>query len=588
MFSYLVPFTIFVSFQSCESVLKKMSLFQYTSDDEEIDSDYAMEEVSETEDEVLSEDSEEDEDSSDGEDITDNYIGKDGTVWTKTLPVQRKRRSGCNILKSTPGLTAYSRHVSKPLEAFKCLLSDDIMHMLSTATNQKAKNASNSPWPRTTLVEMQAFVGILLLIGICRGQKESVTDMWNSRKAPFLRSIFPAIMPRDRFKALLQYVRFDDVRTRVERRASDRMAALREVSEALLVNCRKAYVPSGQLCIDEQLAAFRGNCPFRVYMKPKPKRYGLKIWTLCDTATSYAWNMQVYTGKQGNVVEREQGKRVVMDLVRGLGPGYGITTDNFFTSLSLAKELLKDKKTITGTIRQSRREIPPILRQNRFRPEKSSLFLYSAETMIVSYIPKRNRSVILMSTQKCDDMVTDVEFDFKPEVILSYNKTKGAVDNLGKLVREYSCGRKTRRWPLALFYQLLDIAAYNAFVIYMTKFPNYCSNMPNRRRLFLEDLGLALIEPELRARAASSFTGLHRSLQRCITDVLRYLDSDIQTQHRQIVPGQRKRGRCVICPRTEDRKHRNTCATCGSFVCNLHAKLQRLCERCCAVTDSDE
>jgi len=37
---------------------------------------------------------------------------------------------------------------------------------------------------------------------------------------------------------------------------------------------------------------------------------------------------------------------------------------------------------------------------------------------------------------------------------------------MDKLLGEYSAHRKTNRWPLALFYNILDVAALAAYLIY--------------------------------------------------------------------------------------------------------------------------
>lgn len=77
-----------------------------------------------------------------------------------------------------------------------------------------------------------------------------------------------------------------------------------------------------------------------------------------------------------------------MDLVDGLGSGYGVTTDNFFTSLKLSKELLQQSKTITGTIRKSRKEVPKQFIPQKQRAEHSSEILYTNDAILVSYVPK--------------------------------------------------------------------------------------------------------------------------------------------------------------------------------------------------------
>jgi len=59
----------------------------------------------------------------------------------------------------------------------------------------------------------------------------------------------------------------------------------------------KSFVPYENVTVDEQLVPFRGRCSFTQYMKSKPAKYGLKLWVLCDASTSYALNLQVYTGR---------------------------------------------------------------------------------------------------------------------------------------------------------------------------------------------------------------------------------------------------------------------------------------------------
>lgn len=47
----------------------------------------------------------------------------------------------------------------------------------------------------------------------------------------------------------------------------------------------------------------------------KTARYGIKICAACDAVSSYAWNMQIYKGKQKTeAAERNRGMRVVLDI----------------------------------------------------------------------------------------------------------------------------------------------------------------------------------------------------------------------------------------------------------------------------------
>ena len=90
------------------------------------------------------------------------------------------------------------------------------------------------------------------------------------------------------------------------------------------------------------------------------------------------------------------------------------------------------------------------------REVKSSVFGFSTDgATIVSYVPKRRKAVVLLSTQHQDDTGDSK----KPKIINYNNTTKCGVDVLDKVVRTYSCERATRRWTVLFLFNLLDIAA---------------------------------------------------------------------------------------------------------------------------------
>lgn len=134
-------------------------------------------------------------------------------------------------------------------------------------------------------------------------------------------------------------------------------------------------------------------------MKSKPGKYGLKIWVIVDAETGYILKIQIYQGKL-NATETNQGKRVVLDLAEDyLDQGRGITADNFFTSKALALELLEKKNTFVGTIRKKRKEVPADLATHKGKEEYSSIFAFNGKLTLVCYIPKKNRSVVLLSSE---------------------------------------------------------------------------------------------------------------------------------------------------------------------------------------------
>ncbi|KAM3936782.1 LOW QUALITY PROTEIN: piggyBac transposable element-derived protein 4-like [Leptodactylus fuscus] len=284
-------------------------------------------------------------------------------------------------------------------------------------------------------------------------------SLWNCETG---RHIFRATMCLERFHDISRVLRFDSKTDRMERRAKDKLAPIRNVWNQWVEILPKLYNSGENVTADEQLVAFRGRCPFRQYIPSKPAKYGIKIWTLCDSKSSYALNVQVYTGKAPDErPEKNQGMRVVLDLTHGL-KGQNVTCDNFFTSYQLGQMLKKKQLTMLGTMRKNKPELPQGILSKR--EVDSSTFYFSGNTTVVSYV-RKTKQVILMSTMHHDNAVSDRE-DRKPDIILDYNATKGAVDTLDQVISTYTCKRKTNRWPMILFYNILDVSAYNAFVLW--------------------------------------------------------------------------------------------------------------------------
>jgi hypothetical protein len=80
----------------------------------------------------------------------------------------------------------------------------------------------------------------------------------------------------------------------------DRLWKTREVFDMLNVTYSKFYNPSEHLAIDKVIVLFKGKAAFKQYIPKKHKRFGIKIYKLCDR-TGYKYDMEVYLGKDRNV-----------------------------------------------------------------------------------------------------------------------------------------------------------------------------------------------------------------------------------------------------------------------------------------------
>ena len=87
---------------------------------------------------------------------------------------------------------------------------------------------------------------------------------------------------------------------------------------------------------------------------------------------------------------------------------------------------------------------------------------------MVSWHPKRSKFVLLLSSLHHNSNIVE---SGKPEIVEFYNKTKGGVDALDQKVRHCTTCGKTYRWSLAVFYKILDISTYNAYVLFNIRPP---------------------------------------------------------------------------------------------------------------------
>merc|ERR1711891_79223 len=117
---------------------------------------------------------------------------------------------------------------------------------------------------------------------------------------------------------------------------------------------------------------------------------------------------------------------------------------------------------------------------NLLLPKDESLALHLRDPQAtnlenMSFIVKKVRAqkyVGILST--LPHKLTVVE-KAKTQAHMFYNAGKGGTDAFDQRCASTSCRRKTRRWSMAVFYQTINIAMNNAYILY-----NEYKDFPNR------------------------------------------------------------------------------------------------------------
>lgn len=435
------------------------------------------------------------------------YIGQgkgDKTVWW-SLPSQSEKDRTEQMRQARKQAFPYVKeNFEDKKKIFMRLFPVQIVGQIVIETNRKAKKVygdnlrsaqpkSMRKWRDTNVDEVYAYIAILLHSGAEKANHIHSIDLFDKSNMPFYR----AVMSHTRFEQLSRFIRFDDSRTRMVRLKEDKLAPIRYVWEIFQKNLTWAYVPSFELCVDEQLLTTRNRCSFRQYMPSKPGKYGVKTYWLVDAKTNFPLAAEIYLGQQP---KQKRSTGVAHSLVIRLMKDYlylgaNLTMDNFFTSYKLANELMAKNTTITGTIKPNKRELPAVFtsaEEAKKRGQGSSVFCFSKSCELVSYTTNTNKNVLLLSTAHASEEMN--EDTGKPIIIHDYNSYKGGVDTFDQMLRHYSCKRCCYRWPMLIFFNMIDVAALAAFRLHELGNPQLNPNKRDKRKNFLNKLAQNYLE----------------------------------------------------------------------------------------------
>lgn len=500
--------------------------------------------------------------------------GKDGHRWS-AFAGKTARNPMKNKVHIIQGPTGAAKEALNPCKVFELLISDTIIdkivmytnaEILVRSQNYKDKKATISA---TSPMEIKALIGLLIFSAALKDNHLNSQDLFDES---LCGTTYKAVMSRERFKFLINCLRFDDKDSRKARQDVDPFAPIREIWEELIFSCKTLYKAGSYVTIDEQLLAFRGRCPFRMYIPNKPAKYGIKIVMVCDAGTKYMIDASPYVGKKTITTNMPLAEHYVKSLTSSTsGANRNITMDNWFSSVKLADDLLEEphKFTMVGTLRKNKREIPPEMLSTKGRSVGDARYCFDKQKTLLSYVPKRNKNVLVLSTMHSGSSLKSEKSE-KPDMIEFYNATKGGVDTFDQMCGNMSTSRKTKRWPLCIFYGMLNISSINSYIIY-THNKYKLNQRPSNRKQFMVELSRELTSPWMKHRLG--MPSLQRSIRTAIQGILK-----IEPPQESVTQEASRRTTCQICPAKKRRMTTNKCNLCKRPFCLEHRGL--ICSLC--------
>lgn len=396
-----------------------------------------------------------------------------------------------NNFFETPGPRCAPPPDATPITYFNLFFTTSLLETIVRETNRYAtqffashtvsNNSRVKRWTPTTIYEIKAFIAVLLEMGITR--RPTIDSYWikGSRHIPWFRTMFS----RDRFQLILKFFHLTDNTLLFEpgHPNYDPCGRFDMLVKHANTVFQRHYIPNQQLSIDESLVGTHCHSAIKQYIpNKKHHKWGIKFWMLCDSISKYCSVFFCYKGAKNTddedlVQKYGLGFTVAQKLLsigNYLHKGYHLFTDNFYTSLRLAKALLKQNTYLTGTIRRNRKEIPPEAKKAIVGEAK---YMAHENVLMCSFRDKKSKPnpVILISSNSDTNSVTikkkkgNFECEkTKPSMIDDYNKYMGGVDECDKMLYAYLDERRTLKYWKKVVFNIFGRMVLNSYILYVS------------------------------------------------------------------------------------------------------------------------
>jgi Transposase IS4 len=242
---------------------------------------------------------------------------------------------------------------------FSLLMPITFFQRLVEETNDYAGRHPNNKF-KMTLTEMVVFHGMCLTMALYPLPK--LRQYWStSSVGPLPPPRFGEFgLSRERFKLIRRFFHIVSNQGRDVYPTESREYKLWQMYPVMNLfkeTFKKYYVPNSVLTIDERTIPTRNRmCPIRVYNPSKPYKFGIEVFSMCDSFTYYCYDFIVYD----RVKQEKMHQKMVLHLVDTLPTDrkFSFVLDRGFTSPELLQKLAEKGHGATGTVVTNRIHFP--------------------------------------------------------------------------------------------------------------------------------------------------------------------------------------------------------------------------------------
>ena len=330
-------------------------------------------------------------------------------------------------------------------QVFKIILTETNCYFHQYMSS-KTTGSTSAQQPDITIKEMYTIFELLIQMGY--DQRHSIKDYW-SREEQYCSPFYSNVMARNRFFHILQFLHFENNDDPLNHDDPDynRLWKIRKIFDTLNNIFCEMYNLTEHLAVDEVIVLYKGRRVFRQYIPKKHKRFGIKIYKLCDSL-AYTYDMSVYLDKQRQhaTAEITATHGTVLQVIRRVeGLHHKIFMDNYFTSLALFDDLFQRKINVCGTVHHDRRGMPRDIGPKSLKMKKGDIATRVRGTLRAVCWKDRQDVYILtnMHAPPVEGIFTDESGQaIKPRVV-DYNAYMGFVDKSDRMVNSYGTACRT-------------------------------------------------------------------------------------------------------------------------------------------------
>lgn len=359
-------------------------------------------------------------------------------------------------------------------------------------------------WIDVTIQELKVFFAVIMNMSL---NEKPTIDHYFNQEGLYKQDFFTAMFTRRRFYQIYRSFHLAPPLPPRDRSLKTRGHKVQNIVDHVDRKFREMFSPKEDISIDESTIGFKGRIIFKMYNPQKPTKWGIRVYTVADSATGYIVGFVPYFGKPttDSLVRPELPftSRIVLHLMQKLqsdcgAKGRHVFTDRFYTSPNLASELLLISTHTTGTVMANRQNLPPevslllqiivnfywtyIMKRILFYQVKGKqtkklkkgeiLAFKKNNTVVIAW--KDKRVVLLLSTYhgaataqsmryKADGTTEEVT---KPVAVLNYTAKMGGVDRADHYCASYNFSRKSKKWWHKVFFWILEVSIVNAYLLF--------------------------------------------------------------------------------------------------------------------------